>query len=1231
MRKAIYGLAGLCILLVAFALIIPSLVEWNSYKDLINSEVRKATGRSLDIAGDVELSFLPMPHIRATDLRLRNAPSASVANMVTMKELRASIKLLPLLTGNVEIAVVELVEPLIELERRADGSANWEFIPATDTARPVSTPTTHAGSEENGNRRQSKTVNLELLRVIDGTIIYRDVASQSFHRLENLTVDMSAGSMTGPFTARGGVRFKGIAFTLDAKVGKALEEKTLPFDVVLGAAGSDTRIVFKGDVSNIATSSPLIFARLDGKGANFGSLVEMFSNHKASVSLRKPFTISASVEASADKVDISRVEIVVQNSKITGGITVRLTETPQINAAFHSASLDFDELFSVVANVPSRDTSDQRQVKQQETALAASADTDLPRVGQVAIPSNIGGSITFSIANATFKKGRVKNIRLEAALTDGMLTLNDLSAVLPGETRARVSGQLSSPKGVMRFKGRSSIETADLRNIFKWLQVNVDGIPIDRLRRFALSADIGATSQRMQITNISGQVDASRMRGDLSINLRERVAFNASLNVDQINADAYLRSRSRSILATAPPVSSDVNAQSNRVLKTPIMGSSSSTATLSALSNFDADLRLRVGSLSYQGKAIRDVRLDGNLVDGELRLNDASIGSLAGTKVQVAGTLGGLERTPRFKGTVSATSGDLTRLFRLLGIKSFQQPRRFGRMRFVASTDVTPERVIFNSNLKLAEARVKLSGNISGLLDAPVFDLQFYSRHPEVTQAAALYFGGNYGNNAGPLTVKADVTGNADVMNIGATAEFTGGALEVSGKVGGLAKEPNLDLDVELDQPDFVRFVQLFYPAYKPSDSALGGLKLVAKLSGSGKKIVARHLAGNIGPTQVTGIGTYVHERQRPSLNLTLQSSTIPLSDFLKAPNNEAIGVRQKLRRKASRQAETPSSRQWNASANSKIEWSRAKIETKILGMLDADIDIRARALLYRGYRVDEPKILASLKNKVLNLRQVTGKMLGGTFGMKAQLDGRQTPILQASVQIADARVVNGFFEGDDLDIEVGDLSHDLSITTSGQSQFEMIRLLNGNGRLSVVDGEARGFDLGSLSRGLKRANLRNLVAVGKAGFASIGRSKTTKFSSLMATIQITNGVISSRDVLLKSPFGNVAASGTVDLPDWKTKIIADIKPRKVRELPKFRVTLTGPPDQPNLRFNFDELTKNLLSRGVGSFLRKVLPGTISNSGARPSVDSRLQSRPPPTREDPAEEIIKNIFENLSR
>ena len=64
-------------------------------------------------------------------------------------------------------------------------------------------------------------------------------------------------------------------------------------------------------------------------------------------------------------------------------------------------------------------------------------------------------------------------------------------------------------------------------------------------------------------------------------------------------------------------------------------------------------------------------------------------------------------------------------------------------MRFVASTDVTRRRVIFDSDLKLGEARVRISGNITGLLDAPVFDLQFDSRHPEITRAAALYIGGN--------------------------------------------------------------------------------------------------------------------------------------------------------------------------------------------------------------------------------------------------------------------------------------------------------------------------------------------------------------------------------------------------------------------------------------------------------------------------------------------------------
>ena len=54
--------------------------------------------------------------------------------------------------------------------------------------------------------------------------------------------------------------------------------------------------------------------------------------------------------------------------------------------------------------------------------------------------------------------------------------------------------------------------------------------------------------------------------------------------------------------------------------------------------------------------------------------------------------------------------------------------------------------------------------------------------------------------------------------------------------------------------------------------------------------------------------------------------------------------------------------------------------------------------------------------------------------------------------------------------------------------------------------------------------------------------------------------------------------------------MIADIRPRKVREIPNLRVTLTGPPDQPNPRFNFDELTKDAITKGIGGLLKKVLP-----------------------------------------
>ena len=1211
MKKVAYGVGGLIVLLVAAALIIPSLIDWNSYKSEISAEAQKATGRTLEIAGDLELSVLPTPRVRVSDVRFANAAGAAAPHMATLKELRASVKLLPLLSGSVEIASIELVEPVIELEKLADGTGNWVFEPPPAASeKPASDPAT---SENVTTGPQA--FSLDLLRVENGTVVYRDAVSGSIQRVENLTADMSAGSLTGPFTIKGGLAFQGAAVTIDGRIGKFAEKSAVPFDIAFGTAATNARIAVTGNVADVETS-PAVSAKLEGQGNDLGALIASVSGQPSPPALKSPFSVAASIKGGTDAVAVEDLNISLGASKISGAIQARLANTPQIDVSLRSDSIDVNELLASSGSArASGGTNDAASAPAKADGGATAAVPTGARKSEAGLPADLQVNLTVDIAEAIVKKGRIRNIRVDAAMANGALTLNALTATLPGDARLNTSGRVTSPGGALTFSGKTSFQTSSLRALMQWLDADVKNVPADRLRRFAFSSDISGTAEQLQIANISGQLDATRLSGGVTLALRERPAFGASFSIDQINVDAYL-GKSTGSAQEKPATTGDAGAAQSA--PSSAAESSASFGPLAALNAFDANLQLRIGNLTYQKNAIRDVRVDGTLVNGALTFRNASIRNLAGTSVQLAGTVTGLEGLPRFNGTVSAASNDLTGLFRIAGIESGVSPRSLGKMRLKAKTNVTQNRLSLEADLQLAEATTKLTGTVDGLLGDPIFDISLNGRHPETARLVALLTGDRPGPKAGPLTVDASVKGNMNAVDINATTGMSGGSLKVSGRVDALAADPRLNLGVDLNQPDFVKFVRSFDPDYAPSNRKLGSLKLAAKLQGTGRDLAIRDLTGNVGPAKISGSGTYVDRAPRPSVNLALRSSAIPLSDFLEAPAA------------ASRSGAGGPARASGGSTGTAQpggQWSRKKIDTSALGMFDAEIDLSADALLYKSYRVDQPKILATFKDRVLDVRQIAGKMFDGSFQMKALLDGRKTPAIQATVNVVDARVDNAFFAGDSFDVEAGNLSHDLSITSRGASQYDLLRGLNGNGSLTVTDGVVRGFDLLALNRTLRGGGLSNLVTLIPAAAASIGKSKTTKFSSLKGTIKIVNGVVTTRDALLNSDGGDIAASGSVNLPAWDMNMIADIRPRKVREIPKLRVTLTGPPDQPNPRFNFDELTKDAITQGIGGLLQKVLPGAKSGSSSGSGSGQQGQQQ----QTDPAQELIKNIFKGLGR
>ncbi|MCH8189211.1 MAG: AsmA family protein, partial [Proteobacteria bacterium] len=132
MKKVFFSVVVLLVLLIGAAFAVPGFIDGNAYKSRIISLAESATGRSLAISGDVSLRLLPSPALSVEGVRLANVADAATAEMLSLESVQVQVALWPLLRGKVEVRSVRLVEPVIELEILADGTANWGFIPDDD-------------------------------------------------------------------------------------------------------------------------------------------------------------------------------------------------------------------------------------------------------------------------------------------------------------------------------------------------------------------------------------------------------------------------------------------------------------------------------------------------------------------------------------------------------------------------------------------------------------------------------------------------------------------------------------------------------------------------------------------------------------------------------------------------------------------------------------------------------------------------------------------------------------------------------------------------------------------------------------------------------------------------------------------------------------------------------------------------------------------------------------------
>jgi len=120
-------------------------LDANRFKPQIDASVSAALGRPFAINGDLSVTWkrgasgdsgwrrlVPWPHISAQDLTLGNADWARTPVMVSLKRVQFELSPLPLLAHKVVIRDLQLTGPSADLQRLADGRANWNLtLPAS--------------------------------------------------------------------------------------------------------------------------------------------------------------------------------------------------------------------------------------------------------------------------------------------------------------------------------------------------------------------------------------------------------------------------------------------------------------------------------------------------------------------------------------------------------------------------------------------------------------------------------------------------------------------------------------------------------------------------------------------------------------------------------------------------------------------------------------------------------------------------------------------------------------------------------------------------------------------------------------------------------------------------------------------------------------------------------------------------------------------------------------------
>ncbi|WP_025111815.1 AsmA family protein [Pseudomonas sp. H1h] len=277
------------VLLLAMMVLIIVFFDWNRIKPPLNAKVSEELHRPFAINGNLAVlwqrepdeggwrAWVPWPHVVAEDLTLGNPDWSRQPQMVTLKRVELRISPLALLAQRVTIPRIDLTEPNAQLQRLADGRANWtfKFDPKDPNAEPSSwvVDIGAIGFDKGHVTLDDQTLKTNLDVVIDPLgkpIPFSEIVGD---KAAKTAQDKGAAPQDYAFALKVKGQYHGQNLTGQGKIGGllALQDANKPFPLQAQAKIGATSIELAGTLTDPLNLGALDL-RLKLAGASLGNL-----------------------------------------------------------------------------------------------------------------------------------------------------------------------------------------------------------------------------------------------------------------------------------------------------------------------------------------------------------------------------------------------------------------------------------------------------------------------------------------------------------------------------------------------------------------------------------------------------------------------------------------------------------------------------------------------------------------------------------------------------------------------------------------------------------------------------------------------------------------------------------------------------------------------------------------------------------------------------------------------